>query len=123
MSSGCPVYEFLIRISILNPHPDWHCSVSQSARKAFRSLADDKEWADAYFEYVKTDVLVPIVDFASLTSTSLAAPSSSSGGLSKVAIQGNLEQYRRDYNGTFENLLEAFAGTDHHSLLRSHVIT
>lgn len=54
------------------------------------------------------DVHVPVVNFSSLIVPKEADPTG--GSLSKVAIQGNLEQYRRDYKGIFEDLLVSLAG-------------
>lgn len=73
-------------------------------------LADEKydgtHW-EAYYEYIRTEIIVPVVDFSSFIVPKELNPPA---GLSRVAIQGNFEQYRRDYKGTFEDLFKSFEG-------------
>ncbi|KAG8984518.1 hypothetical protein FRB94_006671 [Tulasnella sp. JGI-2019a] len=79
--------------------------VARKARSLLQSWADKKNTRDACFEYIRTDVFVPILDLSSIIIPKERDPPR---GLSRVAIQGNFDQYMRDYEGTFRDLVQSF---------------
>lgn len=82
-------------------------SVAQKARGLLQSWADRPDTRDACLEYVRTDIFVPILDLSSIIVPKELLPQR---GLSRVAIQGNFDQYMRDYEGTFRDLVRSLKG-------------
>lgn len=83
--------------------------VIDTAEEEWEQFSDRKyhdEHADSYYEYIKMDTFYPVVDFSSFLVPKEQNPPV---GLSKAIIQGKLEQKRRDYNGTFMDLLGSLA--------------
>ncbi|KAG8886900.1 hypothetical protein FRB98_000816 [Tulasnella sp. 332] len=79
--------------------------VAKKARSLLQSWGDKRDTRDASFEYIRTDVFIPILDFSSIIVPKELIPPR---GLSRVAIQGNFDQYMRDYEGTFRDLVQSF---------------
>ncbi|KAG8908193.1 hypothetical protein FRB99_008736 [Tulasnella sp. 403] len=79
--------------------------VAASSRSVLRDLSDmkyNRTELDALYEYVKIDVHYCIADLSSLI---VPRDEGNGRGLANVMIQGNFDPKRRDYEGTFSELV------------------